>query len=90
MATSAFERSRWRGGRVRVIPFWRGNCDGSFGLFSFGNFSGSNFGSLRNTIAIEYPLSNCPAKFGRLPSNDPDPAIDWCACPQIFPPGYLR
>ena len=32
--------------------------------------AGSNSPPLRITISIEYPISNCPAKFGRLPSYD--------------------
>jgi hypothetical protein len=51
---------------------WQGNCDAT-------NYPlRSNAASFRNTKSIEYPLSNCPAKSGRLPSNvsiRSDPAI---------------
>jgi hypothetical protein len=41
---------------------WQGNCDAT-------DYPLRSTASLPNTKSIEYPLSNCPAKSGRLPSN---------------------
>ena len=59
---SAFERSRWRGGRLRVVRFGRANCD------DCDHSSRSTVARIRITFPIQYPISNCPAKSG-LPSN---------------------
>ena len=61
--------SEWR---VRTKPqaadasrdiIWQGNCD-VFDQQLCGHTASSNTVSSRNTIAIEYPIGNCPAKFG--------------------------
>ena len=61
---------------------WQGNCNVATETIR------SNVAVLRITKAIEYPLSNCPAKSGRLPPNvsilsDPAPWIP------LFPPHSL-
>ena len=73
-----FERSR-RAADASRDTLWQGNCDVR-SLYSRGNHKHvrSNSALLRITFAIEYPISTCPAKSGRLPSNvsiRSDPAL---------------
>jgi len=42
---------------------WQGNCH-AFDQRLCSNSACSSIASLRITISIEYPISNCPAKFG--------------------------
>ena len=70
--TTPFERSRSKAAALSRGNIWQGNCNATDHLLC------SNAASFRNTKSIEYPLSNCPAKSGRLPSNvsiRSDPAI---------------
>ena len=62
----AFERSRTAADASRDI-IWQGNCN-STDQYSIckvtDQTADSTFALLRSTIAIEYPISNCPAKSG--------------------------
>src|SRR5215470_16440531 len=61
-----FERSRTAADASRDI-IWQGNCN-STDQYSIckvtDQTADSTFALLRSTIAIEYPVSNCPAKSG--------------------------
>jgi hypothetical protein len=77
--------SEWR---VRTMPqaadasrdmIWQGNCDVIDSTLC-GHTASSNAVSSRITIAIEYPISTCPAKsgaasFSRLNPNRPGPRL---------------
>ena len=90
--------SEWR---VRTKPqaadasrdiIWQGNCD-VFDQQLCGHTASSNTVSSRNTIAIEYPISNCPAKFGaasflRLDPKRPGPRF--VSLIDVCPPGRFR
>jgi hypothetical protein len=89
---SAFERSRRAADASRGI-IWQGNCYVAAHDSCASYFWRSKIAVRRITFSIEYPISNCPAKSGRLPSNGlirSAPAIRLQPIPRVVAPGHSR